>query len=72
MRRWGITALGILVGFGLGAGIYLLVNPVLEASDGLVQELQGMLWNIVPGLTVAGGIGGWMIAARSHDEAEGT
>lgn len=55
---------GGITGFALAAGIYLLVNPVLEGSDSGIEELQGLLWNIVPLLTLAGVALGWWIATR--------
>jgi len=58
------TAAGGAVGFGLGAVIYLLVTPVLEDSSGLVRELQGLLWNLVPLLTAVGALAGWWLHAR--------
>lgn len=56
---------GALLGFGLGAGIYVMVSPWLEAQTGLVREMQGMAWNLVPGLTLlGGGLGAWWALAR--------
>jgi len=56
---------GALLGFGLGAGIYVMVSPWLEAQIGIVREMQGMAWNLVPGLTLlGGGLGAWWALAR--------
>ncbi|HSO92262.1 MAG TPA: hypothetical protein VLR70_14040 [Arthrobacter sp.] len=46
----------------LASVAYLLITPVLEASPGLLRELQGLSWNLVPGLTLLGGVTGWMVA----------
>ncbi len=46
------------------SAVYLLITPVLEASPGWLREMQGLLWNLVPGLTVLGGLSGWMVAGR--------
>ena len=40
--------------FAIGAAVYLLANPLLEARGGAVEELQGLLWNVVPLLSVVG------------------
>lgn len=59
---------GVLVGAGLGlalgAGVNALLVPVLEASEGPVRELQGLVWNLVPFGTVGGGVLGWLAAQR--------
>lgn len=55
---------GAVVGFGVGAGVYLLLTPVLETADGLVRELQGFAWNLVPLGTVGGGVLGWIVVQR--------
>lgn len=63
---------GAAAGFGLGGAVYVLVNPVLEQSSGLVRELQGALWNLVPLLTVVGGVlGWWLIAVRARRRQAG-
>lgn len=59
-----LALVGAAVGFGLGALVYLGLEPVLERSDGLLRELQGMLWNVVPLLTALGAVLGWRLAAR--------
>lgn len=60
-RLWGALG-GAAAGFVLASAAYLLITPVLEASPGLLRELQGLSWNLVPGLTVLGGVTGWMAA----------
>lgn len=60
-RLWGALG-GAAAGFVLASVAYLLITPVLEASPGLPRELQGLSWNLVPGLTVLGGVTGWMVA----------
>ncbi len=61
-RGWhgGLMAvlLGAVLGAVVGAALYLLVTPVLEDADGWVRELQGLSWNLVPGLALAGGLVG--------------
>lgn len=64
MKVWGSVLLGGALGLVVGSTVYLSVNPVLERSPGLVRELQGMLWNLVPLLTVAGMVLGWWLARR--------
>jgi hypothetical protein len=46
--------------------VYALGSPVLERSAGLLRELQGPLWNVVPVLAVVGAAAGWALAARSR------
>lgn len=60
-RLWGALG-GATAGFVLASVAYLWITPVLEASPGLLRELQGLSWNLVPGLTVLGGVAGWMAA----------
>lgn len=69
--RWLPTLLaagiGAAIGFGVGAAIYQLLAPVLENSGGLVRELQGLLWNLVPMLTICGSLAGWwLLRRRAH------
>ncbi len=63
------VVLGILVGgllgFALGAVVYVVVNPMLEEASGWVRETQGLLWNLVPFLTVLGAAAGGVLAGRS-------
>lgn len=73
---WGIL-LGAAVGLAVGVPVYLILTPVLEASTGLVRELQGLVWNLVPMLTVLGGAGGGVIGwrlsrRRSHPGSDRT
>jgi hypothetical protein len=39
------VALGVVVGgavgFAVGAGVYILLNPVLEGASGFIRETQG-------------------------------
>ncbi len=44
------------MGGAVGVATYLLLTPVLEASTGLVRELQGFSWNLVPGLLIVGAL----------------
>ena len=64
--RWLWGALGGgAIGFTLASIIYLAITPWLEASTGLVRELQGLSWNLVPALTVLGAVlGGVLMSAR--------
>lgn len=60
MRSVVAAVVGGLLGFALGSAIYLGLNPVLEESAGLLREMQGLLWNLVPVLTLAGvALGVW-------------
>lgn len=61
---------GALAGLAVSSAVYLLLTPVLEDSRGLVRELQGLLWNVVPLLTVAGGVLGWA-TVRAHFRRSG-
>ena len=54
---WG-AAIGLGLGLGLGALAYSLIAPALEATTGILRELQGFAWNLVPGLSAAGAIVG--------------
>lgn len=62
-RRPGpVVAMGIgaLVGFTVGAALYVAITPLLEAAGGWVEELQGLSWNLVPALGVVGAVlGAW-------------
>lgn len=61
---WGALG-GGAIGFAVASMIYLAITPLLEASTGLVRELQGLSWNLVPALTVIGAVlGGILIRAR--------
>lgn len=62
---WRIT-LGAVLGGVLGASIYLLLAPWLEDQSGIVREMQGFAWNLVPGLFIVGGFLGWWWAVRSQ------
>jgi hypothetical protein len=53
-----------VIGFALGSFAYLMITPVLEASTGWIRELQGLSWNLVPGLTVLGAGGGALLLGR--------
>jgi H+/Cl- antiporter ClcA len=59
------AALGAGVGLAVGTAIYLSVGPVLERSSGIAREMQGLLWNLVPLLTVVGAFLGALLL-RSH------
>lgn len=62
-RLWAALA-GAAIGFAIAAVFYVQITPVLEASTGWVRELQGLSWNLVPGLTVLGAVTGWVLAGR--------
>ena len=64
-RFWGAIG-GAGAGFVLASVAYLLMTPVLEASPGWIRELQGLSWNLVPVLTVLGGVTGWMMTGSSR------
>lgn len=67
---WG-ALIGLAVGLGVGIAAYLVLDPVLEASTGLLREMQGFAWNLVPVLAVVGVIVGvligWRISKRRLD-----
>ncbi len=56
--------IGALVGFGTSSFVYVLVNPLLERSSGLLRETQGLLWSCIPALTILGAVLGHRIAQR--------
>lgn len=64
------VALGVLggsaLGFAVGAAVYILVNPMLEDASGWVRETQGLLWNLVPLLTVLGAVVGGLLLKRPN------
>jgi H+/Cl- antiporter ClcA len=62
------AVVGGLVGLAAGSLLYVVLVPVLEESSGLVRELQGPLWNVVPFLTLAGIALGWWLSRRSRRE----
>lgn len=62
--EWIGAGVGALLGFALGAVVYVLLTPVLESSSGVLREMQGLSWNLVPGLTLLGAILGWVLASR--------
>ncbi len=62
--------IGGAVGVGIGAAVYALLTPVLERSDGLIRETQGLVWNLVPLLALVGaGIGLWIAWRMTSHEA---
>ncbi|MFW7414166.1 hypothetical protein [Demequina sp. SO4-18] len=66
VRAWVGTAVGASAGFLVGAGLYELIAPALEASQGWLRETQGLVWNLAPLLAVVGGILGYRIARRAR------
>ncbi len=58
------AVLGAGAGLVVGAVVYALVSPALESSTGIVREMQGLLWNLVPFLTVVGAFVGLVLARR--------
>jgi hypothetical protein len=66
----GRVALGLVcggaIGFAVGAVVYVLLNPALEDASGWIRETQGLLWNLVPLLTVLGGLVGGLLLNRSE------
>lgn len=56
--------IGGTAGLLVGAGTYVLVTPMLEASEGLLREMQGLTWNLVPGLALLGIVAGVLIGLR--------
>ncbi len=65
MRTFLVAVVCGLLGFAVGSAIYLVLNPVLEESGGLLREMQGLLWNLVPMLTLVGvALGVWGVRRR--------
>lgn len=62
--EWVGAGVGAILGFAVGAVVYVLLTPTLEASSGVLREMQGFSWNLVPGLTVLGAVLGWVLARR--------
>lgn len=60
---WGALGGGV-VGFAVAFVIYQLITPVLEASTGLVRELQGFSWSLIPVLTLLGAVLGGALVSR--------
>jgi CHASE3 domain sensor protein len=60
------VVIGGAIGFAAGAAVYLLLNPVLEDASGWIRETQGLLWNLVPLLTVLGALVGGLLLHRSE------
>lgn len=59
------TVVGGAMGFAIGAAIYLLLSPVLEDASGWIRETQGLLWNLVPVLSVLGAVVGGLPLNRT-------
>lgn len=59
------TVVGGAMGFAIGAAIYLLLSPVLEDASGWIRETQGLLWNLVPVLSVLGAVVGGLLLNRT-------
>lgn len=59
-----VALVGAVVGFAVGALLYVGLAPVLERSDAPVRDLQGLLWNAVPFLTALGAVAGWRLAGQ--------
>lgn len=52
---------GAVIGFAVGALVYSFVNPMLEDASGWLRETQGLLWNLVPFLTVLSALAGGLL-----------
>jgi hypothetical protein len=66
-RRVALGVLGgVVIGFAVGAAVYILVNPMLEDTSGWLRETQGLLWNLVPFLTVLGALVGGLLMRGSE------
>jgi hypothetical protein len=59
------VAVGGAIGFTAGVAVYLLLNPALEEASGWIRETQGLLWNLVPVLSVLGAVAGGLLMNRS-------
>lgn len=65
MRIIGGVIVGGVIGFIIGALAYFLLAPWLEDQSGLLREMQGFTFNLVPGLTILGGaLGAWWAVRR--------
>ncbi len=65
MRIIGGVIVGAVIGFIVGALAYFLIAPWLENQEGLLREMQGFTFNLVPGLTILGGaLGAWWAVRR--------
>ena len=60
----GVVA-GGAIGFAVGTAFYLLLNPVLEDASGWIRETQGLLWNLVPAMSVLGAVAGGLLLNRT-------
>lgn len=65
-RKIAGLLVGAVAGLLLGGVVYSLGAPVLERSGGWLRETQGLLWNLVPLLTVLGALVGVWVAGRAH------
>lgn len=65
--RWHLL-LGVVLGAAAGFAVAWAANaalvPVLDRSPGSWAELSGPLFNLVPLLTVVGGVAGGRLARR--------
>ena len=65
VRIVGGVIVGAVIGFIIGALAYFLIAPWLENQEGLLREMQGFTFNLVPGLTIlGGGLGAWWAVRR--------
>lgn len=66
-HTWRWAAGGASLGLAAGVGAYLLVDPLLEGAGPPLEDLQGLVSNVVP----AGGLlGTWLavwLASRRRD-----
>lgn len=60
-RAAGVVV-GAVLGFAVAAVTYAVLGPLLE--DTWARDLQGLLWNVVPVLTVVGAAVGWSVSGR--------
>lgn len=56
------AAAGALAGFAVATALWLALEPVLDRTDTWVRDLQGLLWNVIPLLTVVGALVGLWVA----------
>lgn len=59
---------GGLIGFGVAVVLHLAANPLFEGSTGWVRELHGLLWTVVPALTILGLAAGWWVTGRPRSQ----
>lgn len=64
-HTWRWATAGASLGLAAGVGAYLLVDPLLEGAGPPLEDLQGLVSNVVPGGGLLGvWIGVWLAQRR--------